>query len=99
MIIVKAMGGLGNQLQQYALYRKLESLGKEVKLDITWYQGEKVQASAVTSRALEIDRLEGVRYQEASPEEIRNVLGMAPRKGPKKGMIFVAPTNTDTRGV
>ena len=29
MIIVEVMGGLGNQMQQYALYRKLESLGKD----------------------------------------------------------------------
>ena len=30
---------------------------------------------------------------------IKNVLGMAPRKGPKKGMMLVTPTMTDTRGV
>ena len=28
MIIVRVMGGLGNQMQQYALYRKLEMLGR-----------------------------------------------------------------------
>lgn len=28
MVIVRAMGGLGNQLQQYALYRKLEHMGE-----------------------------------------------------------------------
>ena len=32
MIIVEVMGGLGNQMQQYALYRKLESLGKDARL-------------------------------------------------------------------
>ena len=31
MIIVEVMGGLGNQMQQYALYRKLETLGKDAK--------------------------------------------------------------------
>ena len=30
MIIIKVMGGLGNQLQQYALYEKFRSLGKEI---------------------------------------------------------------------
>ena len=40
MIIVKMSGGLGNQMFQYALYRKLEHLGKKVKLDISAYQGK-----------------------------------------------------------
>jgi len=31
------MGGLGNQLQQYALYRKLEYLGKDARLDTSWF--------------------------------------------------------------
>ena len=31
--------------------------------------------------------------------KIKKVLGMAPRKGPKKGMMLVTPTKTDTRGV
>ena len=30
---------------------------------------------------------------------IRKVLGMAPRKGPKKGITLVTPTKTDTKGV
>ncbi len=34
MVIVKIYGGLGNELFQYALYRKLQSLGKEVFCDI-----------------------------------------------------------------
>ena len=29
MIIIQVMGGLGNQLQQYALYEKFKALGKE----------------------------------------------------------------------
>ena len=33
MIIVKLMGGMGNQMFQYALYRALLAQGKEVKLD------------------------------------------------------------------
>ena len=38
MVIVKVMGGLGNQMFQYALARKLQMLGKRVKLDISYYQ-------------------------------------------------------------
>ena len=32
MIIIHVMGGLGNQLYQYAMYEKLKSMGKAVKL-------------------------------------------------------------------
>ena len=38
MIIVEVTGGLGNQMFQYALYRKLQLLGKKVKLDLSFYQ-------------------------------------------------------------
>lgn len=38
MIIIQVAGGLGNQLQQYALYRKLVRLGKEVRLDLSWFE-------------------------------------------------------------
>lgn len=33
MIIIKLQGGLGNQLYEYALYRKLQEMGKDVYLD------------------------------------------------------------------
>lgn len=35
MIIIRVMGGLGNQMSQYALYRKFKELGKKVKLDVS----------------------------------------------------------------
>ncbi len=37
MITVKIMGGLGNQMFQYALARKLEAIGKKVQLDTSYY--------------------------------------------------------------
>ncbi len=41
MNIIRMSGGLGNQMFQYALYLKLRSMGKEVKLDdINEYRGE-----------------------------------------------------------
>ncbi|PWT26264.1 alpha-1,2-fucosyltransferase [Butyrivibrio fibrisolvens] len=40
MIIVRVAGGLGNQMQQYAMYRKLKSLGKNVKLDLSWFDAD-----------------------------------------------------------
>lgn len=75
MIIIRVMGGLGNQLQQYALYKKLESMGKEVRLDISWFQNAETQASVLAERELELNYLNGISYRAASPEEIRSVLG------------------------
>lgn len=75
MIIIKAMGGLGNQLQQYALYKKLESLGKDVRLDVSWFQNPDVQKDVLAERKLELDYFEGVSYRIATPEDIKSVLG------------------------
>ena len=36
-LIVKLQGGLGNQLFQYAFYKNLESLSRNVILDIRWF--------------------------------------------------------------
>ena len=35
MILIRVMGGLGNQMQQFALYEKLRSMGREAKLDLS----------------------------------------------------------------
>ena len=40
MIIIQAAGGLGNQNQQYVLYRKFVRLGKEARLDLSWFSDE-----------------------------------------------------------
>lgn len=75
MIIVRVMGGLGNQMQQYAFYKKLESLGRDVRLDISCFKDMSLQSGMLKERDLELDCLEGVSYQAASEEEIRQVLG------------------------
>lgn len=75
MIIIRVMGGLGNQLQQYALYKKMEKTGKEVRLDISWFQNTAVQESVLAERELELHYLNGISYQAAAQEEIRSVLG------------------------
>ncbi len=75
MLIVRAMGGLGNQLQQYALYRKLEHIGKDVRLDTSWFRNEAFQATMAAERELELDYLNPLPYRVASEEEIRSVLG------------------------
>ncbi len=75
MIIIRVMGGLGNQLQQYALYKKLESMGKEVRLDISWFRNADVQEAVLAERELELNFLNGISYRAAAPDEIRSVLG------------------------
>ena len=75
MIIIRAMGGLGNQLQQYALYKKLESIGRDVRIDISWFRNADTQSKVLEKRDLELDYLEGVSYRTAEPDEIRSVLG------------------------
>ena len=42
MIIVKFKGGLGNQMFQYALYKKYMQLGKETYAEISFYDDRKV---------------------------------------------------------
>ncbi len=84
MIIVRLMGGLGNQLQQYALYRKYELLGKEARLDISWFS-EKIQEKMQAPRPLELNRLDNLSVRTAAPEEVRALLGRAYEE--KEGLL------------
>ncbi len=68
MIIIKVMGGLGNQMQQYALYDKLRSLGREVKLDLSWFHRD-VQAKMATRRELELTRFTGLTLEACTNAE------------------------------
>lgn len=43
MIIIKSVGGLGNQLFQYALYMRLQTLGKIVKIDFSQLYKDNIQ--------------------------------------------------------
>ena len=70
MIIIKMNGGLGNQLQQYALYEKLRSLGKDVKLDISWFGKD---AGMATKRELELNYFPKVSYEACTEEELKKV--------------------------
>ena len=72
MIIVKMNGGLGNQLQQYALYEKLKSLRKDVKLDISWFYKDMGKAS---KRKLELEYFPKVSFETCTVEEMQEVQG------------------------
>lgn len=74
MIIVKIMGGLGNQLQQYAVYKKFKTLGVETKVDISWFSKEN-QENMLAKRDLELNYFEGIEYEAATEEEIAKLIG------------------------
>lgn len=66
------MGGLGNQLQQYALYEKLRSLGKETKLDILWFEN---QEGIEAKRELELLKFHDLQFEICSQEEKEKLIG------------------------
>ena len=76
MIIIRVMGGLGNQLQQYALYRKFQSMGKQARLDLAWFS-QSVQASMAAPRRFALSDFVDLPLEEASGEEVRALLGRA----------------------
>lgn len=66
MVIIKISGGLGNQMFQYALYRKMVCLGKDAKLDLSFYQNDRY------GRELKLNIFE-ITYKEASEKECRKL--------------------------
>ena len=68
MVVIEAAGGLGNQLQQYAFFRKVQSLGAEARLDLTWFSPE-IQETARYRRELELSHLTGISFIPCSKEE------------------------------
>lgn len=75
MIIIRVMGGLGNQLQQYALYRKFVRLGKEARLDFSWFADSKIQEKILAKRELELSYFDRLVYEVCTPEEKSALVG------------------------
>lgn len=88
MVIIQVAGGLGNQLQQYALYQKFISLGKEARLDISWFTDSRKQEKVLASRALELDELEGVEYRACTGKEKTALLGSDSLPGKLRRKLF-----------
>ncbi len=63
MVIIQMKGGLGNQLFQYALYRQLRSLGRNVKMDDTTGFRDDLQRDPALLAL-------GLQYERASDAEI-----------------------------
>ena len=75
MIIIQVAGGLGNQMQQYALYRKFLYLGKEAKLDVSWFMESARQDKVYARRQLELDYFEDLPYQVCTDDEKKTLVG------------------------
>lgn len=71
MIIIQMAGGLGNQMFQYALYKQLRSIGKNVKVD----DEEGFREDAKRKPALAPF---GIVYDRASREEIMKITDSSP---------------------
>lgn len=67
MVIIHVMGGLGNQLYQYAMYEKLKYFGKQVKLDLHAYETENTDEKEW--RNLELTWLKDLKYETCTKEE------------------------------
>ena len=75
MIIIQVAGGLGNQLQQYALYRKFVRMGKEARLDLSWFDKEKEEKATATQRNLELAYFDRLVYETCTREERETLIG------------------------
>lgn len=72
MVIIHVMGGLGNQLYQYAMYEKLKSIGKTVKLDL--YAYTEAVGEDKEWRKLELSRFEEMHFDVCTKKERRAFL-------------------------
>lgn len=67
MVIIKVMGGLGNQIYQYALYEQYLRRGADVYLDLSWYEEK-------NERPMELDLFPNIEYRICTHEQKQNVL-------------------------
>lgn len=98
MIIVQVAGGLGNQLQQYALYRKLVRMGKEARLDLSWFEQAQFAESGktkgknekpvVTKRELELRYFDRLVFEACNDEDRVRLIGDDNLKGKLRRKMF-----------
>lgn len=103
MVAVQLSGGLGNQMFEYALYLKLKSLGKEVKIDDFTCYGEgkralQLSVFGVQSRediqsAFSMPAMENA-SGEAAPAEV-DAAGMSMRTATGNALGGNVPTGAD----
>ncbi|WP_025749559.1 alpha-1,2-fucosyltransferase [Priestia megaterium] len=74
MIIVRVIGGLGNQMFQYALYKSLENEGKEVKLDLTGFGDYDLH------NGYELNKIFNINENVATKDEINKLIKLPDNK-------------------
>lgn len=68
MLIIRLAGGLGNQMQQYAMYRKLLKLGRDARLDFAWFDAD-TQKEQLSPRKAELLYFPGLFYEACTDAE------------------------------
>ncbi len=71
MVIIQVAGGLGNQLQQYAIYLKFVRMGVAARLDTSWFE----DTQHLTSRKLELEQFDRLHYEVCTKEEKEELIG------------------------
>lgn len=73
MVAVQLSGGLGNQMFEYALYLKLKSMGKEVKIDDFTCYGEQEQqrTNQLSVFGVSYERLSKEEYEKLTDSSLR----------------------------
>lgn len=75
-------------MQQYAMYQKLLSLGKKVKLDISWFEEKNRQKNVYARRELELNYFKKAEYEACTEEERKALVGEGGFAGKIKGKLF-----------
>lgn len=68
MVIIKLLGGLGNQMFQYALYKRFQSLGADVYLDEYW-----LKKYGNVHNGLELKKVFDLEYRVASIKDVKRL--------------------------
>lgn len=88
MVVIRFMGGLGNQMFQYALYKTFEKAGRQVRADMTFFAESRVPYQLENLYGLHVEKAERAdieRYRDNS----RSLLSRIRRKvfGKKKSDV------------
>ena len=97
MILVKVAGGLGNQMQQYAMYRKLLSIGREAKLDLSWFSPERQKAALLAPRELELAYFRDLPMDVCTDGERARLTGGSGLAGKLRRRLFGSRTYTESQ--
>lgn len=90
MVIIKAQGGLGNQLFQYALYKKFESLEIPVYIDVSIYDTKNEERTWLVDKLVEDISYSTLKNKKKLADDYLSFWGLVKRKifGRKKTHFY-----------